>query len=132
AFWFLGVMFRRVAFMLRYNDSGSYGWPQDSSVVGLVQPEPPFSQGLVYEPRQNAGPGTSRVLLYNGQVLDEAAAIPPGSMTAWSISPSDLLASGRLLASGARATVAGDRKTPVIRAPASTSAHQFPSQPLTS
>jgi len=128
--WFLGVMFRRVAFMLRYNDSGSYGWPQDSSVVGLVQPEPPFSQGLVYEPRQNAGPGTSRVLLYNGQVLDEAAAIPPGSMTAWSISPSDLLASGRLLASGARATVEEDRKTLVIVGDESNYDNQFASEPI--
>src|SRR5262245_53967215 len=93
--WFLGVMLRRAAFMLRYNDSGSYGWTQDSSVLGIVQSGPPFSQQLVYEPRQSAAPGTSRVLIYNSQVLDEAAVIPPASTTAWSVSASDLLLSGR-------------------------------------
>src|SRR5262249_15195304 len=50
--WFLGVMLRRSAFMLRYNDSATYGWPQDSSVVGAIQTQVPFSGALTFEPRQ--------------------------------------------------------------------------------
>src|SRR5262249_55648868 len=39
-FWFMGVMLRRAAFMLRYNDSRSYGFPADTSVVSRISAEP--------------------------------------------------------------------------------------------
>ena len=39
--WFLGAMFRRSLFMLRYNDSGMGDWPFTTSKVPIVSSEPP-------------------------------------------------------------------------------------------
>ncbi|HEX8088342.1 MAG TPA: glycosyltransferase family 39 protein, partial [Blastocatellia bacterium] len=40
--WFAGVMSRRAAFMLRYNDSRPYEWPFSTANVDLISAEPPF------------------------------------------------------------------------------------------
>jgi hypothetical protein len=103
--WFLGVLLRRAAFMLRYNDSATYGWPQDSSVVGTIQTQVPFSSALAFEPRQTADPAIKKVLVYQGQVIDEAAAQSPAYAQIWSASPAELLASGRSLSAGARTSL---------------------------
>ena len=126
--WFLGVMFRRAAFMLRYSDSALYGWPQDSSVVAFVELEPPFSRQPIYEPRQGADPGVRTVLAYGGQILDEAATASSDSTPAWSASPPDLLGSGSLMSAGARATVEEDGQTLAITGDGSTYDNQFASE----
>jgi len=128
--WFLGIMCQRAAFMLRYNDTKSYGWPQDSSVVGFVQAQPPFSHGLAYEPRQNLQTGGRKVLVFNSQVLDEAATLPGDAGLVWSASPSDLLASGRTLTSGAAATIEGNGNTLALAGDSSNYDDQFASGPI--
>lgn len=40
--WFSGVMSRRAALMLRYNDDDTYGWPADTSLAPPISPEPAF------------------------------------------------------------------------------------------
>lgn len=40
--WFTGVMLRRAAFMLRYNDQGESRWPLGTAKVPTVSVEPPF------------------------------------------------------------------------------------------
>jgi hypothetical protein len=44
--WFSGVMLRRSAFMLRYNDSGQSNWPLNTSQAQVVSVEPGFSHQL--------------------------------------------------------------------------------------
>ena len=45
-FWFAGVMMRRAASMLRYNDSLSQGWPADTARAPIVEKEPSFGHPL--------------------------------------------------------------------------------------
>jgi hypothetical protein len=126
--WFLGVMLRRAALMLRYNDSAAYGWPQDSSVVGMIQTQVPFSRELAFEPRQTADPAINKVLVYQGQVLDEAAAIPSETAPVWSASPSELLASGQPLSAGARAGLQENGEVLAITGDRSNYDNQFASE----
>lgn len=44
--WFLSVMARRAASMLRYNDSQADRWPLNTAIVPLVAAEPTFSRQL--------------------------------------------------------------------------------------
>ncbi len=44
--WFLGVMFRRAAFMLRYNDSGASHWPLNTRLAPYVSAQAPFKHPL--------------------------------------------------------------------------------------
>jgi hypothetical protein len=126
--WFLGVMLRRAALMLRYNDSAAYGWPQDSSVVGTIQTQIPFSSDIAFESRQTADPAIKKVLVYQGQVIDEAAAISPETAAVWSGSPSDLLASGRLLSAGAGAGLEENGQVLAINGDSSNYDNQFASE----
>jgi hypothetical protein len=128
--WFLGVMLQRAAFMLRYNDSASHGWPQDSSIVGFVQQEPPFSHQLTYEPRQDEKAVTTKALILNGQLLDEAATVPEDAAPVWSVSPMDLLASGRSLSSGTQTAIEDDGQRLAITGDSSDYGNQFASAPI--
>jgi hypothetical protein len=107
-FWFLGVMFRRAAFMLRYNDSHSYGWPADTSVVSRISAEPPFSHGAMLYSEENIEVDRSRsVLVVNGNLMDTP--IPPASLgqPVWSSSAADLLANGERRSTNAALTIDG-------------------------
>ena len=126
-FWFLGVMLRRAAFMLRYNDSAIYGWPQDSSLVGTIQTQIPFSRELTFEPRQTADPAVKKVLVYQGQIIDEAAALSPESASTLSASPSELLASGHPLSAGAGASLEQGDQVLAITGDSSNYDNQFAS-----
>lgn len=44
--WFFGVMLRRAAFMVRYNQSNAGGWPFDTSQVSYVSGNAPFRHRL--------------------------------------------------------------------------------------
>ena len=73
--WFSGVMLRRCAFMLRYNDSGPSNWPLNTSQAQIVSAEPGFSHQL-----------------------SASDALTP----LWTASPVDLMASGITVSSEAR------------------------------
>ncbi len=66
--WFAGVMVRRAASMLRYNDSLSQGWPADTARAPIVSAEPSFGHKLV-TPDEPVWSSSAAELLEYGQVL---------------------------------------------------------------
>jgi hypothetical protein len=46
-FWFAGVMIRRAAFMLNYNNSGRADWPFDTATVPIVSTEPAIAHPAI-------------------------------------------------------------------------------------
>ena len=101
--WFAGVMLRRAAFMLRYNDSRPYEWPFSSAKVDLLSAEPPFGHWPVE--------GQSREVV-------------------WSKAPGEAIAGGTVLSS--RAEVSFDGDPPAIRVAGDESqfGDQFASEPI--
>lgn len=74
-FWFLSVMGRRAATMVRYNDSTIQGWPADTSQVSLVSAASPSRlatpfRGLVRRLQKDLfKTGRMRVLIVAGVLL---------------------------------------------------------------
>jgi len=99
--WFLGVMVRRAAAMLRYNDSLSLGWPADTAIAPLVSSEPSFGHRLT---------------------------LPDESV--WSIDAPELLSNGRVLSARTECALAVDRKTITVAANDSPFDDQFSSAPI--
>jgi hypothetical protein len=101
--WFAGVMLRRAAFMLRYNDSRPYEWPFSSAKVDLLSAEPPFGHWPVE--------GQSREVV-------------------WSKAPREALAAGAVLSGRAEVSFGGD--PPAIRVAGDDSqfGDQFASEPI--
>src|SRR5205085_7439450 len=77
--WFAGVMLRRAAAMLRYNDSLAQGWPADTANVQMIEREPTFGHEI-------------------------APFVTP--TTVWTVAPSEMLAAGTPLSSQATCTLA--------------------------
>lgn len=99
--WFAGVMIRRAASMLRYNDSLSLGWPADTALAPIVLSEPSFGHRLV--------------------LPDEPV---------WSSSAAELLGEGRVLSPRAECVLADDRETLRVAGDDSTFDDQFSSAPI--
>jgi Dolichyl-phosphate-mannose-protein mannosyltransferase len=99
--WFAGVMIRRAASMLRYNDSLSQGWPADTARVPIVSAEPSFGHQLV--------------------AADEAV---------WSSSAAELLAEGRVLSPRTECALADDRQMLTVAGNDSDFDDQFSSAPI--
>ena len=77
--WFAGVMIRRAAFMLRYNDSRPYEWPFSSAKVDLVSAEPPFGHWHVNaEGRDVVWSKSPNDAIAGGTVLSRNAAVSLG------------------------------------------------------
>ncbi len=84
--WFLGVMLRRSAFMLRYNGSGSQRWPMSTANAPVISSEPQFAHAVSVaedaQPSQSISPanlmaegenfGASVALVEDGQWLGVA------------------------------------------------------------
>jgi dolichyl-phosphate-mannose-protein mannosyltransferase len=74
--WFLSVMVRRAASMVRYNDSLALGWPRDTSIVPFILREPSFGHALSIpadsEPELVI---TARQLSSSGSALSKSAEI---------------------------------------------------------
>ena len=102
--WFSGVMLRRSAFMLRYNDSGESNWPLNTSQAQVVSAEPGFSHQLP----------TSDPLT-----------------TVWTGSPVDIMAAGIALSSEAEIRLARDNQALVIKGDSSPFEAQFASGLIT-
>jgi dolichyl-phosphate-mannose-protein mannosyltransferase len=99
--WFAGVMIRRAASMLRYNDSLSQGWPADTAIAPIISPEPAFGHQLV--------------------TPDEPV---------WSSSAAVLLAAGRVLSARTECVLADDRRTITVSGNDSEFDDQFSSAPI--
>lgn len=101
--WFAGVMLRRAAFMLRYNDSRPYEWPFSSANVDLVSAEPPFGHW---------------------------PADWQGRQVVWSKAPGEAVATGTVLSGRAEVSLGGD--PPAIRVAGDDSqfGDQFASEPI--
>ncbi|MEN3335030.1 MAG: hypothetical protein V7641_4395 [Blastocatellia bacterium] len=101
--WFAGVMIRRAAFMLNYNNSGRADWPINTATVPLVSTEP--------------------AIAHTAASLDDA---PPLS----SSSATELLASGEKLAESADVSLDAESGTLRITGDAAEYGDQFTSAPL--
>jgi Dolichyl-phosphate-mannose-protein mannosyltransferase len=80
--WFAGVMIRRAASMLRYNDSLAQGWPADTAKTAIVSAEPSFGHQLA--------------------VVDEPV---------WSSEPAEVFAKGSVLSPQTECALSEDRQT---------------------
>ena len=83
--WFLGVMFRRAAFMLSYSDSRRHDWPFGTSTVPILAAEAPFSHPL---------PASTEMI-----------------QPTWSHDPDWLIADGSVISPLAQATLADDGRS---------------------
>ena len=101
--WFLGVMFRRMGFMLRYNDFEPNARVFYSAAAPVVAVGPPFA----------------------GQVE-----IPSERTPAWSASAADLFAGGTLTSGEAQATLTDDQLNIEITGDWSASDDQFGCAPI--
>jgi hypothetical protein len=99
--WFAGVMVRRAASMLRYNDSLLQGWPADTARAPIVAAEPPFGHHLA-----------------------------TGEEPVWSSSANELLAKGSVLSSQAECSRGEDGATLKLAGDNSDYGDQFASAPI--
>lgn len=74
--WFLGIMVRRAAFMLRYNDSGANDWPFYTAIVPTISADPTPSRSL---------------------------AITDAMQPVWMNSPGDFIRGGKIISQQAKA-----------------------------
>ena len=105
--WFLGVMARRVAYMLSYNDGRAAVWPENTKNVPPIFPERPFAHDFVPPPANDPLSEPTAAVL-NGAVLNALPVIPDGSSAAWSASGSDLLTTAALIAPEASVSSEGN------------------------
>ncbi len=74
--WFLGVMLRRSAFMVRYNDSRPAAWPLYTSKVPVVAAEPPFGHpAAIADESQPVWSRSAEELISDGVVTSPQAEV---------------------------------------------------------
>jgi dolichyl-phosphate-mannose-protein mannosyltransferase len=88
--WFLGVMFRRMGFMLAYNDLGTPNNPFNTTVAPAVQTRPNFYHSL--KPGESASP-------------------------VWACSPEEMVARGSIMSVGAQATLLDGAQVRIVGQP---------------
>lgn len=98
--WFLSVMARRAASMLRYNDNLQQGWPADTAGAPLVSTTVPFGEKI--EPVGDKDP-------------------------VWSVTAKELLATGQILSTDTKVTLAYNEQLLEITGDASDYGEQFSS-----
>jgi hypothetical protein len=98
--WFSGVMLRRSAFMLRYNDSGPSNWPLNTAQAQMVSLESGFSHRLP---------------------------ISDPLIPVWTGSPVDIVAAGIALSAEAEIRLAPDNQAVEIKGDSSQFGDQFAS-----
>ena len=99
--WFSGVMLRRAAFMLRYNDSGPRNWPLNTAQAQMVSAESGYSHQL---------PPTSGALI-----------------PVWTGAPADLMAEGIPVSAQAEIKLTNDNRALEIKGDGSKFGDQFAS-----
>jgi dolichyl-phosphate-mannose-protein mannosyltransferase len=101
--WFAGVMLKRAAFMLRYNDGGSPSWPLNTALAPVVLREPTF-----------------------GHEIWAAGQAEP----VWSGDPGELLANGAILSSQTEISITDDGQSLAVTGDGSAFGDQFASAPI--
>ena len=105
--WFLGVMLRRAGSMLRYNEGRPLPFPDNTSQVSPITPEPPFSHALKFEERSRPADEASRTIcVFNGQELNAPIEMADGLRPMWAATSESVFAQGSILSPGARVTLA--------------------------
>jgi hypothetical protein len=74
--WFLGVMIRRAAFMLKYNSSGTKDWPENTATVRSLSSRPLFNHPLSLTSDTHPVWSSSAFdLMTNGEVISRQAKV---------------------------------------------------------
>ncbi|HEU4388699.1 MAG TPA: glycosyltransferase family 39 protein [Blastocatellia bacterium] len=105
--WFLGVMTKRAAYMLSYNDTRTVAFPENTKNIPPITTEAPFAHDFVAAPRKEAA-SEQPVAVLNGAVLDGLPVIPDGSTPVWQATGSDLMTTAAMISSEATASPYGD------------------------
>jgi dolichyl-phosphate-mannose-protein mannosyltransferase len=101
--WFLSAMWRRMWYMLRYNDFRPQNIRHQTTLGPTVSPSPNFGH---------------------------YPAIPDDAAPVWSSSPADLISNGTVVSAHAQATLAGDGKSLDISCDSSRDESLFSSMPI--
>ncbi|HJQ71433.1 MAG TPA: glycosyltransferase family 39 protein [Blastocatellia bacterium] len=101
--WFSGVMLRRAAFMVRYNDSDPASWPLNTSKAPVVAIEPPFGRPV---------------------------AVDDNSQAAWSRAPAELMADGVVTATQTEVSLKEEGRVLEIKGDGNEFQDQFSSAPI--
>jgi Dolichyl-phosphate-mannose-protein mannosyltransferase len=126
--WFLGVMLRRAAFMLRYNDSRPHQWPLNTAIVPVVSAEARFGHPLPASSEiEPPGSHSSTVLVMNGTVIPQSLALTGDNEAIWSSSPEELLANGSALSQKTAVSLALESPTLQVEGDDSEYGDQFES-----
>jgi hypothetical protein len=101
--WFLGVMIRRAAFMLSYNDPARSHWPERSATVPVISPQPPFN--------------------HQQTIAGDAEAV-------WNASPAQLLGDGAKISDRAEVSISAGEQMLSVEGDGSAYQDQFASSPI--
>jgi len=103
--WFAGVILRRAAFMLSYNESRAR--PRPFGTAGIP---PVFARAGYGHHIETTGLDQSTVLVLNGAIIPEALAVNSEREPARSISPADLSANGTIISPQASFSLQDDSR----------------------
>lgn len=129
--WFAGVMLRRAAFMLSYNDGRSREWPFSTATVSPLLKEAGYGHTVeTSDPEQLSAMGRPAVLVLNGAVISRSNALTDDRAPVNSISPTELNSDGVLLSPQATASLREDGQTFELAGDSSAYGDQFASGPI--
>jgi len=133
--WFAGVILRRAAFMLSYNDPHPRGWPFSTASVPPVLKEAGYGHPLETsvpdlgdaQPSSSAPPA---VLVLNGAIISRSRAVTDDREPVKSISPTELNSNGGVLSQQTTVSLREDGQTFELTGDNSAFGDQFASAPI--
>lgn len=129
--WFAGVMFRRAASMVSYNDSRPRQWPENTASAPSIVVEPHYSHpSAVAGESQPTWFGQPAVLVRNGAIIPEALAVASDRRPVSSISPAELVAGGTVFSHQATTSLQNGGETLRIAGDGSAYGDQLSSAPI--
>lgn len=128
--WFLGVMARRAAFMLSYNDSRARVWPFNTATVPPISSEAGYGHTVEITGDQDLSQSEpSPVLVLNGGIISRALAVKD-DQPAKSSPPAELHDNGVVLSPQARVSLEDGGRVLRVVGDNSDYADQFASAPI--
>lgn len=129
--WFAGVVLRRGAFMLSYNESGSRDWPFSTASIPPVSRQPGYGHSLEAAGTEQRSPATQPALLVlNGALITRSLAVTADRDPVASISPGELNANGAVVSKEATVSLRGDGRVFELAGDGSPYGDQFESAPI--
>lgn len=133
--WFAGVILRRAAFMLSYNDPRPRKWPFSTASVPPVLKEAGYGHPLETTVTDLGGPQPSSpvqpaVLVLNGAIISRARAVTDDREPVRSISPGELNANGAVVSQQAAVSLREEGQTFELTGDNSAYGDQFASGPI--